>query len=239
MLERAGGWAGLGVALWFPVFGLCFAIIVPLTGFDIQRLGDPAYALPELRDRAALIRFLGVGNGASMLAAAVFAVVVALCAAPAARAPAVWGGTLAALGWAVYFLGEISDQVAYVALPFVETVSDEHRADARTAYVGLQGLGRMAHAWGYGVIGAGTLGLAHALRQALPAASGACRVGMVSGVLGVVFFLVEYLYVSTTGDAGAGGFWVFGAVFGAWGTTTVLWHGWAGLCLLRWESGGG
>ncbi|NOX61633.1 MAG: DUF4386 family protein [Chloroflexi bacterium] len=229
-LARLGGYAGIVAALWLPLFVALFFVIMPARGLDINRFGEPQHVLPFFAAQPALIRLAGLFNMVGLSAAALFGLILARMVFRAAPGQAVAGGFLTTLGWLLTLIAETLDLAAYVALPALYA---RDQAAAAMAFVTLQTAGRMIRTWGYMLVALGVAALGWGMLRDRGWPRGLGFLGVAGAAAGMAMFVLEYVFVTQTGDAGGGMAQAFTAMFVVLAILVTIWHGWGGLRLLK------
>jgi len=229
-LLQLGGLAGIIAALWLPLFVVLFFGVMPTLGLDANRFGEPGHVLPFFAGHPALIRLAGLVNVIGLTAAGFFGLVLAWRLYPAAPGPATLGGFLTIVAWLLILVAETLDLAAYISLPAVHA---RDPSTAALAFVTLQTAGRMTRTWGYLLVGLGVGALGWGMFRQADWPRGLGLLGLFGAAVGVVMFILEYVFVTQTGDAGGGMAQAFTATFIATGLIVTLWHAWGGVRLGR------
>ena len=229
-LLRLGGAAGLVAALWLPLFVVLFFGLLVALGLDPARFGEPDHVLPFFGAHPALIRLLGLVNVVGILSSGFFAFVLARRIAPVAPGAAVPGGFLTVAAWLLVLIAETLDLAAYVGLPALHA---RDPSTATLAFVTLQVAGRMTRSWGYLLAGVGIGMLGWGMLRQPEWVRGLAVLGIFGAGVGAVMFVLEYVFVTRTGDAGGGMAQAFEAMFVIVALILTVWHGWGGARLLK------
>ena len=227
---QLGGAAGIVAAAWMPLFVLLFFGVMTALGLDQDRFGDPSHVLPFFAAHPALIRLTGLVNIVGLVAAGLFALVLAWRVYGTAPGAATLGGFLSGVGWLLILVAETLDLAAYVALPAMHA---RNPATAALAFVTLQTAGRMTRTWGYLLVGLGVGALGWGVLRLAGWPRGLGVLGVLGASVGVAMFAFEYVLVTRTGDPGGGLAQLFAALFIALGVLTTLWHAWGGMRLAK------
>ncbi len=228
--SRLGGVAGVIAAVWLPLFVLLFFVVMTAQGLDQARFGDPDHVLSFFVAHPFLIRLTGLVNIIGLLAAGLFALVLAWRLAPSAPGLAALGGFLALVGWLLVLVAETLDLTAYISLPAVYARDPDV---ASLTFVMLQTAGRMVRTWGYLLVGLGVGALGGGMLRQAGWPRGLGYLGLVGVAVGGTMFAFEYFLVTGTGDAGGGLAQAFEVLFILLGLITTVWHAWGGSQLLR------
>ena len=227
---RIGGYAGIIAAAWLPLFVILFFALMPARGLDINRFGEPGHVLPFFAGQPGLIRLAGLINMVGLAAAMFFALSLARALRAASPAQAAAGGFLAMLGWLLALIAETLDLAAYVSLPALYA---REPATAAVAFVTLQTAGRMVRTWGYLLVALGVAAFGWGMLREEQWPRGLGILGVAGAPAGAAMFILEYAFVTQTGDAGGGMAQAFTVMFVAVAAIVTIWHGWGGLQLLR------
>ncbi|HEY64651.1 MAG TPA: DUF4386 family protein [Caldilineae bacterium] len=222
--------AGLIAATWLPLFVLLFFGLMTVQGLDQARFGDPDHVLGFFMAHPALIRLTGLVNITGLLAASLFALLLADRLMTVAPGMATLGGFLAISGWTLILVAETLDLGAYVGLPAMHT---RDPAAAALAFITLQAAGRMTRTWGYLLVALGIGALGRGMRRMPGWPRGLGILGLSGAGVGILMFGFEYVLVTQTGDPGGGLAGPFAVLFILLGAAVTVWHAWGGIQFLK------